>query len=45
MTVDERGRLWVALWGGSQVRCYEPDGALLRTVIDAAAAPASEWHG
>lgn len=28
MTIDADGRLWVALWGGSGVRCYRPDGKL-----------------
>ncbi|MEV5583074.1 SMP-30/gluconolactonase/LRE family protein [Streptomyces parvus] len=28
MTVDHQGRLWVALWGGSSVRCYRPDGTV-----------------
>lgn len=28
MTTDNDGRLWVAMWGGSAVRCYDPDGAL-----------------
>ncbi|TVT59354.1 SMP-30/gluconolactonase/LRE family protein [Amycolatopsis rhizosphaerae] len=28
MTVDADGRLWIALWGGSAVRCYTPGGRL-----------------
>lgn len=24
MTIDEDGRLWIALWGGSAVVCYDP---------------------
>ncbi|WP_255826974.1 SMP-30/gluconolactonase/LRE family protein [Amycolatopsis sp. GM8] len=28
MTVDADGRLWIALWGGGAVRCYQPDGTL-----------------
>lgn len=28
MTVDAAGNLWVALWGGSAVRCYSPQGKL-----------------
>jgi sugar lactone lactonase YvrE len=28
MTVDNDRRLWVAMWGGSAVRCYNPDGSL-----------------
>jgi sugar lactone lactonase YvrE len=32
MTVDDAGRLWVALWGGSAVRCYGADGLLQEVV-------------
>jgi sugar lactone lactonase YvrE len=28
MTVDEDGRLWIALWNGGAVRCYSPNGKL-----------------
>ena len=28
MTVDAAGNLWVAVYGGGQVRCYSPNGAL-----------------
>jgi sugar lactone lactonase YvrE len=28
MTIDADGDLWVAVWGGSQVRRYRPDGRL-----------------
>ncbi|WP_235928404.1 SMP-30/gluconolactonase/LRE family protein [Goekera deserti] len=33
LTVDDEGCVWVALWGGGQVRRYSPDGDLL-TVVD-----------
>jgi sugar lactone lactonase YvrE len=32
MCVDHDGNLWVALWGGSAVHCYRPDGRL-ETVV------------
>ncbi len=33
MTIDEEGNLWIALWGGSAVGCWNPEsGELLRTV-------------
>jgi len=28
MTIDERGFLWVAFWGGGTVRSFDPDGCL-----------------
>jgi sugar lactone lactonase YvrE len=32
MTVDEEGFLWVAFWGGSAVRRFDPSGALVTTI-------------
>lgn len=33
MTIDADGNLWIALWGGSAVGCWNPEtGELLRTV-------------
>jgi sugar lactone lactonase YvrE len=32
LTVDADGGVWVALWGGSQVRRYHPDGSLDRVL-------------
>ncbi len=32
LTVDDRGDVWVALWGGAAIRCYSPEGSLLVTV-------------
>jgi sugar lactone lactonase YvrE len=32
LTVDAEGNVWVALWGGSCVHCYNPAGELLTTV-------------
>jgi sugar lactone lactonase YvrE len=41
MTVDDVGRLWVALWGGSRVNCYGADGALVEVVPVPARQPSS----
>jgi len=30
--VDARGNIWIAMWGGWGVRCYSPQGELLRSV-------------
>ncbi|MBX7268619.1 SMP-30/gluconolactonase/LRE family protein [Micromonospora sp. Llam7] len=40
MAVDAAGHLWVALWGGSAVRRYRPDGSLDREIRLPAAQPA-----
>ncbi len=33
MTIDSEGNIWVALWGGSAVGCWNPEiGELLRTI-------------
>jgi sugar lactone lactonase YvrE len=32
LTIDDNGNIWVALWGGAAVRCYDPNGLLLGTV-------------
>ena len=32
LTVDDRGDIWVALWGGGELRRYRPDGSLLTSV-------------
>ncbi|MEV8592983.1 SMP-30/gluconolactonase/LRE family protein [Streptomyces sp. NPDC052012] len=32
MTVDSEGCIWSAIWGGSQIRRYSPEGRLLQTV-------------
>ncbi|HEY3630497.1 MAG TPA: SMP-30/gluconolactonase/LRE family protein [Jatrophihabitantaceae bacterium] len=41
LTVDDTGRLWVALWGGSAVRCYGPDGTVERQLDVPAPQPTS----
>lgn len=41
MTVDDRGRLWVALWGAGTVACFAPSGELEREVTVPARQPAS----
>lgn len=32
MTVDSRGHLWIAFWGGSCIREYTPSGELVRKI-------------
>ena len=32
MTVDAEGNLWLALYGGSAVRCYSPAGSLMEVI-------------
>lgn len=32
LTIDDQDRLWVAVWGAGEVRCYRGDGELLDTV-------------
>ena len=41
LTVDDAGALWVAIWGGGEVRRYGPDGSLLLTVAAPADRPTS----
>ena len=41
MTVDSEGRLWSAIWGAGQLRCYAPDGTLLLVVPVPAVQPSS----
>lgn len=37
--VDAQGNFWVALWGGSQVAGYAPDGSFLRSISVPASQP------
>lgn len=41
MVTDGHGRLWCAVWGGGEVRCYAPDGRLLAVVPLPARQPTS----
>lgn len=41
MCVDSEGALWVAIWGGSRVERYSPEGKLLKTLSLPAAQPSS----
>lgn len=34
MSIDEHGNLWIAHWGGSCVRCWDPEQGALLTTID-----------
>ena len=36
MCVDSAGNLWIAIWGGGEVRCYSPTGQQLAVVEVAA---------
>lgn len=41
MTVDDDGRLWMALWGAGRVACFDPRGSLVGAVAVPARQPAS----
>lgn len=45
MTADSDGGLWVAVWGGAEVRRYRPDGSLDRTITVPASQPTSVCLG
>jgi sugar lactone lactonase YvrE len=46
LTVDERGDIWVGLYGGWAVNCYGPEGSLRATVqIPAAQATSCAFGG
>lgn len=34
MAIDSDGRLWVAVWGGGQVRCLDPDTGKVLEVVE-----------
>jgi sugar lactone lactonase YvrE len=38
MCVDAAGNLWIAVWGGGQIRCHAPSGEVL-AVVDVPGAP------
>lgn len=41
MAIDAEGRLWIAIWGAGEVRCYETSGRLVDIVSVAARHPTS----
>jgi sugar lactone lactonase YvrE len=41
MTIDADGYLWAAIWGGSRLHRYTPDGALAETIPVPASQPTS----
>ncbi|WP_121830347.1 SMP-30/gluconolactonase/LRE family protein [Streptomyces sp. S1] len=45
MAVDDDGNLWVALWGGGRIRCYSPDGSVIRDVPVPTPQPSSVAFG
>ncbi|WP_052304856.1 SMP-30/gluconolactonase/LRE family protein [Stackebrandtia nassauensis] len=45
LTVDDEGCVWVAVWDGSQVRRYRPDGSLDRTLSLPTSRPTSCCFG
>ena len=45
MTVDDRGRLWVAIWGAGEVRCLSRDGVRLGGVAVPTPHPTSVCFG
>jgi sugar lactone lactonase YvrE len=45
MTVDATGRLWVAVWGGGQLRAYLPDGRLGEVIAVPTPQPTSVAFG